>query len=81
MVFIGGPRQVGKTTLARKMGDEDWTRSVACVNALAGIPDPAALRASLEELRDANKRRHIGWQRDLMAAVDKFVAMLPETSP
>lgn len=56
----------------------DGHRLCACVNALAGIADPAGLRAALEEVRSARLKWNETWRYGpLLAATDKLLNLLP----
>lgn len=57
-----------------KTSDKNFARIVACVNALAGIADPAAFMSAVRELRDAIEKDTGG----LMWAAHKLIALLPE---
>jgi hypothetical protein len=60
---------------------KEWI--IKAVNALAGIDDPAALRAALEELRDARQSypHQLTGYPDIEYSVDKLLALLPPETP
>lgn len=65
---------------------DDAARIVACVNALAGIADPAALRAALEELRDAHNSPaadggEMWYSGEVRQYVEKVAKLLPPETP
>lgn len=63
------------------IADDNAARIVACVNALAGIADPAAFMAAVRELRDENDK-YFGddflYREAIEPLIDSLATLLPQ---